>query len=135
MRSGTEYVQNSGECPYCGSDDIDGGIDNSFEGDIMISDGCGCNSCGKTWAENYQLTGWIGRDENDGKFFEDTRESEKIANLEDESTKLREQVKILREALEDASFEIELRVTEDGGDAYSVTKACMKYTKALEATK
>ena len=73
--------------------------------------------------------GWIGKGHADECAVAVTEE------LEKESAKLRAHVALLREALEDASFEIELRVTEDGGDAYSVTKACMKYTKALEATK
>lgn len=37
MKTGTEYVQNSGECPYCGSDEIDGGINNSFEGVGLVT--------------------------------------------------------------------------------------------------
>lgn len=58
-RTGNEYVENPGECPFCGSDEIDGGVDNSFESDSMISGGCKCNSCGKTWSESYTLDGWI----------------------------------------------------------------------------
>lgn len=58
-RNGIEYVQNPSECPFCGSDNIDGGVDNSFEGDSMISGGCVCRACRARWAESYTLDGWI----------------------------------------------------------------------------
>lgn len=52
-----------------------------------------------------------------------------------EADRLREQVRILREALEDARTEIAMRVREDGGDDLSVKKACAKQDAALESTK
>lgn len=69
--TGPEYIDNSSLCPYCGSDDIDGGTGNSFEETIMVSSGCKCNQCGKRWSELFSLQGWY--DESDA-LHEDTRQ-------------------------------------------------------------
>ena len=72
--------------------------------------------------------GWI------GKGHADECAVPQLEELEADNVKLRSHVRILRDALESARFEIKLRVEEDGGDDRSVAKACMSYDKALEAT-
>ena len=47
-----KYLENSHHCPYCGSDQIEGG---SIEGENAYQK-VGCNDCYKEWRDVYKLT-------------------------------------------------------------------------------
>ena len=49
------YLQASHKCPCCKSQDIEGGAFD-FEGDHVYQD-IKCNRCGRTWTDEYTLTG------------------------------------------------------------------------------
>lgn len=52
------YLQNSGACPYCGSEDIEGwgGYDYGELGNTILAK-ITCNNCDKIWEETYTLSG------------------------------------------------------------------------------
>ena len=55
-----EYVGEGGNCcPYCRSNDTDGGdVEFDSEG---ASRQVACNDCNKRWVETFALTGWFPR--------------------------------------------------------------------------
>lgn len=51
-----KYLENSGVCPYCGSEDIEG--EGSYDyGDDSIFAKVHCYSCGQNWEDVYVLAG------------------------------------------------------------------------------
>lgn len=89
--TGSEYAEHVGLCPFCHSDQVEGGTDSDYQGDSMISSST-CNTCGSGWRENYTLDGWI--EESDSPlvpdtWHPDTRATDKIKALEDERDKFR----------------------------------------------
>ena len=50
------YLQNSGACPYCGSEDIEGTGDRDY-GKNEHYDRIVCISCGRWWNNVYTLSG------------------------------------------------------------------------------
>jgi len=48
-----DYLKNSGQCPFCGSDDIVGDS-YDYEGDTVTQE-ISCSSCHKTWNDIYKL--------------------------------------------------------------------------------
>ncbi len=56
--SDAEYVEKGGcTCPFCGSDDIEGGSFNAGAG--YATQEVSCNECDKSWEDQYTLTGYI----------------------------------------------------------------------------
>ena len=49
------YLQNSGACPYCGSEDIEGTGDRDYGNDEYYNR-MGCQGCGKVWDDVYTLS-------------------------------------------------------------------------------
>lgn len=105
--TGPEHCDNDGRtCPYCGSENTDSGTFDTQAGQVVES-GCECLDCGKTWDNLYNIAGWYHTDEDgDDTLHEDLRRME-------EAEKLREQVRILREALERVNRECTITPNED----------------------
>jgi hypothetical protein len=56
--SDMEYVEKGGcTCPFCGSDDIEGGSFNADAG--YATQETSCNECDRSWEDQYTLTGYI----------------------------------------------------------------------------
>lgn len=56
--SDQEYVEKGGcTCPFCGSDDIEGGPFNADAG--YATQEVSCNECDRSWEDQYKLTGYI----------------------------------------------------------------------------
>lgn len=56
--SDAEYVEKGGcTCPFCGSDDIEGGSTNVDAG--YATQEVSCNECDRSWEDQYNLTGYI----------------------------------------------------------------------------
>lgn len=56
--SDAEYVEKGGcTCPFCGSDDIEGGPFNADAG--YATQEVSCNECDRSWEDQYNLTGYI----------------------------------------------------------------------------
>ena len=49
------YLKASHKCPYCGSDNIEGG-EHDYSGDMVFQDVV-CRDCEKSWTDEYTLTG------------------------------------------------------------------------------
>lgn len=54
MKTDAEYIKNPSKCPFCDSDDI---IAQEWDGDLS-SQRVYCNTCNKSWADLYKLTGY-----------------------------------------------------------------------------
>ena len=57
QRTNAEYIEASHQCPYCGSDEINGYGSLDMQGDRIYQD-IHCMSCKKTWTDEYALTGY-----------------------------------------------------------------------------
>ena len=89
--TGPEHCDNDGRtCPYCGSENIDTGGDETQPGQI-VECGCECLDCKRTWSNLYNIAGWY--DDTD-ELHEDTRSVENREAV----PHLQKQVKLLREA-------------------------------------
>ncbi len=59
--SSAEYAERGGlNCPYCGSDNISGGVFDVYLGGV--SQDAGCGECDRSWTDNYTLEGWSSRE-------------------------------------------------------------------------
>ena len=131
--TGPEHCDSDGRtCPYCGSENTDSGSLDTQSGQVVES-GCECLDCGKTWDHLYNIAGWYSTDE-DGN---DTPH-EDLRHMED-GDRLREQVRILREALERmerwASHEETRKALDCSGVLGDYGNSVVMYRAALEATK
>lgn len=68
MLTQREYLAKRGVvCPFCGSDDIEGGSVDIDAGGAFQS--ISCNTCGREWQDTYRLDGFLAYDK-DGKTIE-----------------------------------------------------------------
>lgn len=51
-----KYIQNSGACPYCGSENIEGTGDRDY-GNGKLYERVFCHSCERVWWDHYTLSG------------------------------------------------------------------------------
>lgn len=119
--TGPEYCDNDGRvCPYCGSENTDSGSLDTQAGQVVES-GCECLDCGKTFGNLYNIAGWYDESE---ELHEDLRDFNN-----------REQVRILREALE----AIDKHPTNGNSEPDSMAEALEQIhalaKAAIEATK
>jgi len=77
--TGAEYAENFGLCPFCFHSEVDQDNDNN----------CTCLACGREWRDMILFTGYS---------FAESNEYHEV-EVVDQVEKLREQVRILREAL------------------------------------
>lgn len=125
--TGPEHCDEDGRvCPYCGSENTDSGSLDTQAGQVVESD-CECLDCGKLWGNLYNIAGWYDDTE---ELHEDTRSVENREAV----PRLQEQVKLLREALEEGK---QLLATHpEVGIGNSKVHFCYhKFRAALEATK
>ena len=58
-----KYLKTKGNfCPFCGSKDVEGIGATDCDGDYAWND-ITCNSCEKTWSDEYKLSGIVLHDE------------------------------------------------------------------------
>lgn len=137
--TGSEYVERVGLCPFCHSDDIEGGTDTNFEGEVMISS-CSCKTCGSWWKENYALDGWLedGGDDAD-TWHPDTRQDDKIKALEEERDRLRAALQKIATMVKPGDIDAELSdemgeptEVEDWtiDEAYTTGTTCIELARA-----
>ena len=57
MKTDTEYLASSGECPFCSSSEVEGVGSMDIEGDTASNE-ISCLDCEQSWYDIYKLVGF-----------------------------------------------------------------------------